>query len=1348
MIHSKHRNRFILLVLAIIAVITITLSALPCSAYAEGSNEALANTEGAGTNTGGEGVGAGLQGSWYEINPSPGAFVNISDAKWNTTIRIDKPGIYVLQGKSSNVKVVIAPPENETIEVQLNGVTISPSITSNVGIRASAIEIIESKNSTVKLSSWTGTISTLGSYLLAPAIRKSGTQTKLILETVAKDNPGTIIARANSSSGSAGIGSVFYLATTDMSPIGNIEINSGNVIAEGDDYAAGIGGGARRNAANITINGGTVTATGEDGGAGIGGGLGGSGKNITINGGTVNATSNGGGAGIGSGCHPSTGSAWLNSAENIRITGGTVTAKSGSGNAAGIGSGEKGFAKGIYISGGTVRAEGSGSGSGIGSGNSDSGSTDIFISGGDITAIGGSSNGKTSAGIGGNFWTNYLNESSDKFGTSVPTNIVISGGVIDATGDAVGIGTVHPADSDQCVRNDTRITISGGTITAKSRSDGMEIGNKEQSDGCTTIISGGSINCGAKKVTNPVNMWNKNLSKTTVQLVDAADHTRITSIDLFGPEHADHTYGTKDVYTIGYRIYPWIYAGDSPTSYTGNAVTSAIDANNTIYTGRAIPDEGVLYKKANVTLDANVDNSSGSYQNGFAYARSYNKALQQLQPPTAPQNWTIIGYGTTPNPQDANARKVANADGTLIANVDGYTNENGAWIKDYNQAGHTLYTWWEQPSYQIAFNANMPDTASTQASGEMSSVEVNFDEEFTLSSCAYKLPGYEFIGWNTAADGTGTSYSDKQSVTNLAANGSETVTLYAQWEPLTYEITLNVGEDGEAQSSTISAKFDQPIKLSWDQSLSSGHIVGWNGLAFGSFYPYEGQVTNLCGLNDDGTLLNENITLNAVLAEDGIASLSVTNDNEGVTLDPAAITLSKDGVEQKPFDGSNGIYTTQQGTLEEGTYTVFIDGWDTRNATIEIDADGSGVCSLEYFTVHAVADDHASAWIVNPENENKTKSIEKCMAGDTLEIDATADTGYSFESWTAGGIAPDWGADTSQAKQTITLNGPVTLQAHPVANIYHIAFSANADDATGTMDTQDMVYNEPQNLFANQFTREGYDFAGWTTTEEWTSFDDTYADQARIEENLSSIQGETITLYAQWTPHSYFVQFNPNGADTVDPDTILDQKISYDVPTPLMSYTDLGLTLKGHHFTGWNTEADGSGTSYKDGNEVVNLTKEDGGQVTLYAQWERDYYTINYNANGGTGEMDPTQILTDLGGQLDPCEFIREGYTFTGWNTAANGSGTAFEPSALIGDNLAATGESITLYAQWEKTPDPTPNPPSSDPSDNQGDGHGSNTDALPDTSDKIRFVALPLILTAVIAGSLALVSYRSRKRQ
>ena len=141
---------------------------------------------------------------------------------------------------------------------------------------------------------------------------------------------------------------------------------SGQLIANGGEYAAGIGGGYQSSGSNITINGGTVTSTGGKYAAGIGGGKEGSGSNITINGGTV--TANGGilGAGIGGGDN--------SSGSNITINGGKVTANGGNGGA-GIGGGAYASGSNITINGGMIDAKGGEyGGAGIGGGDKGSGS--------------------------------------------------------------------------------------------------------------------------------------------------------------------------------------------------------------------------------------------------------------------------------------------------------------------------------------------------------------------------------------------------------------------------------------------------------------------------------------------------------------------------------------------------------------------------------------------------------------------------------------------------------------------------------------------------------------------------------------------------------------------------------------------------------------------------------------------------------------------------------------------------------------------------------------------------------------------------------------------------------------
>lgn len=127
----------------------------------------------------------------------------------------------------------------------------------------------------------------------------------------------------------------------------------------------------------------------------------------------------------------------------------------------------------------------------------------------------------------------------------------------------------------------------------------------------------------------------------------------------------------------------------------------------------------------------------------------------------------------------------------------------------------------------------------------------------------------------------------------------------------------------------------------------------------------------------------------------------------------------------------------------------------------------------------------------------------------------------------------------------------------------------------------------------------------------------------------------------------------------------------------VLGWGDLEKT--GYVFNNWNTVADGSGTTYM-ATDTFLMPATD---VTLYAQWAL-YYTVTYDGNGSTGGTVPT----DSTQYLDTAEvtvlantgsLVKTGSIFKGWNTAANGTGTHYDPADTF--NIAAAN--VTLYAEW-----------------------------------------------------------------
>jgi uncharacterized repeat protein (TIGR02543 family) len=271
-----------------------------------------------------------------------------------------------------------------------------------------------------------------------------------------------------------------------------------------------------------------------------------------------------------------------------------------------------------------------------------------------------------------------------------------------------------------------------------------------------------------------------------------------------------------------------------------------------------------------------------------------------------------------------------------------------------------------------------------------------------------------------------------------------------------------------------------------------------------------------------------------------------------------------------------------------------------------------------------------------------------------LTLNTFTRTGYSFSGWNTAAN----GSGTAYADGAIyTFDVDITLYAQwSVLPDHTVTFEANG--GTGTMDPQ--TTNVPTALTLNTFTRTGYSFSGWNTAANGSGT--AYADSAIYTFDVD------ITLYAQWSVlPDHTVTFEANGGTgTMDPQTT-------NVPTALTLNT---FTRTGYSFSGWNTAANGSGTAYADG-AIYTFDAN----ITLYAQWSvLPDHTVTFEANGGTGTMDPQ--TTNVPTALTLNTFTRTGYSFSGWNTAANGSGTAYADGAIY-----TFDANITLYAQWTALP-------------------------------------------------------------
>lgn len=289
----------------------------------------------------------------------------------------------------------------------------------------------------------------------------------------------------------------------------------------------------------------------------------------------------------------------------------------------------------------------------------------------------------------------------------------------------------------------------------------------------------------------------------------------------------------------------------------------------------------------------------------------------------------------------------------------------------------------------------------------------------------------------------------------------------------------------------------------------------------------------------------------------------------------------------------------------------------------------------------------------------------------TADSNAIID-GYSFGGWmtaASGSTAYDFNA-TSVYEDT-------TIYARWTANRYTITFDGNGS-TSGQMPKQDMKYGLSQTLPEKNFTKTGYAFTGWNTAKDGSG--KSYANQA-IVNNLTSVDGGNITLYAQWSQNTYTVRYSSGAADATG--NVQDQTVTYGDE---FTARDNGFSRTGYTFVKWKVTSGQSGSQIEclPGDTLRDLTDKGGGVVTLTAQWRANAYTVQFNPNGGTGNMSPIDMEYGETRNLTANSFKRAGYDFTGWRLGDKDSGDAYADRAEISNLTADDNDSVTFYAQWK----------------------------------------------------------------
>ena len=628
-----------------------------------------------------------------------------------------------------------------------------------------------------------------------------------------------------------------------------------------------------------------------------------------------------------------------------------------------------------------------------------------------------------------------------------------------------------------------------------------------------------------------------------------------------------------------------------------------------------------------------------------------------------------------------------------------YTQSNGTGTKynpgsnyaaDQNGGTVNLYAKWTPWTYNIKYDQNVKSTSSSKTVTDMPAAQTKTQEiDVTLSSMTPKRNGYIFAGWSTSANGSVEYKPGSRFTKDLDSNGAS-ITLYAVWTPWKHTIHYNSNIPTNAPTGTTTVSnmpgdqtktFDEKLMISSNKPTRKGYnFAGWSTSANGNVVYQPGAEYK----NDQN---GGTVTLYAKWTA---WKHTVTYDKNVPANSKKTDVKNMPGNQTKIYDQnltlqSNvptriGYTFVKWTTNKDGTGTAYQPG---SQYSYNRDSDGGTVTLYAVWTPWKytvrydknVPANSSSQTVSNmPADQTKTEEVNL-----TLSSNKPSRNGYIFNGWQAqiNGKAVDYqpGAtlsyDPDVKGSVITLKAKWTAWKHTIHYDKNVPASSSSQTVANMPEDDTKTFDITKTISSTKPSRNGYIFNGWNTQKNGKGT--AYASGAEYKHDQN---GNTVTLYAQWTAWKHTVHYNANGGDQNSVPT--DQTKTFD---QAMILSDKKPTRHGYNFVRWNTKADGTGTSYEAKGNYNH--DQNGGTVTLYAIWTPWVHTVHYDANGGDQSSVPNDQKKTYGQSMNVATKVptRNEYKFLGWTTGKDGSGTFYNPGdAYYHDQ---NGQTVTLYAKW-----------------------------------------------------------------
>ena len=602
-----------------------------------------------------------------------------------------------------------------------------------------------------------------------------------------------------------------------------------------------------------------------------------------------------------------------------------------------------------------------------------------------------------------------------------------------------------------------------------------------------------------------------------------------------------------------------------------------------------------------------------------------------------------------------------------------------------------LYARWTPRYCYTTYNAN-------GGTGSMSASWFDYDTPENLRKNTFTKTGSMFAGWATSPDGP-VVYQDEAKMLHLS-DANETLSLYAVWVENGYKVVFDAnGGTGEMAPQMCQVGACSHLKPA-TFTRRGATFVGWSRTPGGKAEFDDGD--EVCNL---ATACGETVTLYAVWNLPLIATIELAGpdvidlyDVESAQFTATCRYANGSAADVDPKWTITETAVTNAVISPDGIVTFPDPTKYTKASMLKVTAECNGVSASKEVNVWGWSVS-LSSW-TSPQRVVWPGQILKIVpqtvtwwrhgvteepTGDFSDVTFISGYGWINDKYfsddgavvKASGIEltiPSGVSDTEGCAEVCIIT--TSTRYGRTCNKYNYKYfkylpsaPAQTVDVTfvadgGIPETQTSRYAVGRTYdYLPESARMGYNCSWYTAAEGGTQIT-----------GGSDCLASVTRLYAHWSPIYYYIKYDANGGEG----SMSASRFNYDTPANLRANA---FTKAGAMFAGWATSPDGP-VVYQDGEEILNLSSVYV-QITLYAVWSTDCYSVEFDANGGTGGMNGLTAAVGSCIMIPGCSFVRSGYAFAGWAVTRDGE-VKFTAGARVCDLAVSSGDTVTLYAVWQ----------------------------------------------------------------